>query len=300
MRRLDYQIPTEYEGKEVGWILRYVLRLSKTKVKRAKFAPNGLLLDGQAVRSNQPVTAGQLLQVSIPEQEDSAIVPTPGPVDIRYEDDWLLVAEKPAGLSVHPGPGHYTDTLGNYLTWHYQQQGQPFVLRLVNRLDKGTSGLLVAAKSAAVQEALMRQLHTERFRRQYLAICQGNPPEREGTVDLPIGKRPGTLNEYQVRPDGLEARTDYRVLERQGDRCLLSLTLHTGRTHQIRVHLAALGCPLAGDAIYGGSGPPGRPALHSCKVELFHPINGGLISVESPLPEDLRTFWAESTEKCYQ
>ncbi len=300
MRHLDYQIPPEYEGKEVGWILRYVLRLSKTKVKRAKFAPGGLLLDGQAVRSNQPVTAGQLLQVSIPEQEDSAIVPTPGSVDIRYEDDWLLVAEKPAGLSVHPGPGHYTDTLGNYLTWHYQQQGKPFVLRLVNRLDKGTSGLLVAAKSAAVQEALMDQLHTEHFRRQYLAICQGQPPEQEGTIDLPLGKRPGTLNEYQVRPDGLEARTDYRVLERQGDRCLLSLTLHTGRTHQIRVHLAALGCPLAGDALYGAGGPPGRQALHSCKVELLHPINSKLISVESRLPEDLRRLWAESAEKCWK
>ncbi|MCD7916929.1 MAG: RluA family pseudouridine synthase [Clostridiales bacterium] len=298
MRRLYYQIPPEYEGKEVGWILRHALRLSKTKVKRAKFAPGGLLLDGQAARSNRPVTAGQLLEVSIPEQEDSAIVPTPGPVNLRYEDDWLLVAEKPAGLSVHPGPGHYADTLGNYLTWHYQQQGQPFVLRLVNRLDKGTSGLLVAAKSAAVQEALMQQLHTERFRRQYLAICQGLPPEREGTIDLPLGKRPGALNEYQVRPDGLEARTDYRVLERRGDRCLLSLTLHTGRTHQIRVHLAALGCPLAGDALYGAGGPPGRPALHSCKVELLHPINGRLISVESPLPEDLRIFWAESSEKC--
>ncbi|MCC8098922.1 MAG: RluA family pseudouridine synthase [Clostridiales bacterium] len=296
MRHLDYQIPPDCEGKEVGWILRRILRLSKTKVKRAKFASGGLLLDGQAVRSNQTVRAGQLLQVSIPEQEDSTIVPTPGPVDIRYEDDWLLVVEKPAGLSVHPGPGHYTDTLGNYLTWHYQQQGKPFVLRLVNRLDKGTSGLLVAVKSAVVQEALMGQLHTDQFRRQYLAICQGEPPEREGVIDLPIGKRPGALNEYQVRPDGLEARTDYRVLEERNGRCLLSLTLHTGRTHQIRVHLSALGCPLAGDALYGTGGAPGHPALHSCKVELLHPITGNMISVESPLPEDLNAFWTAAAE----
>lgn len=293
MRRMELIIPPECAGKEVGWILRHVLHLSKTKVKRAKFAPGGLMLDGQAVRSNQPVTAGQMLQVAIPEQEESAIVPTPGPVDIRYEDEWLLVVEKPAGLSVHPGPGHYTDTLGNYLTWHYRQQGQPFVLRLVNRLDKGTSGLLVAAKSAAVQEALMRQLHTDQFRRQYLAISQGEPPEREGTIDLPIGKRPGTLNEYQVRPDGLRARTDYRVLEQRSNCCLLELTLHTGRTHQIRVHLAALGCPLAGDALYGRGGSPDRPALHSCKVELLHPMNGSQISVESPPPEDMSVFWKE-------
>ncbi|MCD8127063.1 MAG: RluA family pseudouridine synthase [Clostridiales bacterium] len=297
MRRMELIIPPECEGKEVGWILRRVLRLSKTKVKRAKFASGGLLLDGQPVRSNQTVRAGQLLQVSIPEQEDSStIVPTPGPVDIRYEDDWLLVVEKPAGLSVHPGPGHYTDTLGNYLTWHYRQQGKPFVLRLVNRLDKGTSGLLVAAKSAAVQEALMGQLHTDRFRRQYLAICQGEPPEREDVIDLPIGKRPGALNEYEVRPDGQGARTDYRVLEERNGRCLLSLTLHTGRTHQIRVHLAALGCSLAGDALYGRGSPPDRPALHSCKVELLHPISGNLISVESPLPEDLNAFWAVAAE----
>ncbi|MCC8064588.1 MAG: RluA family pseudouridine synthase, partial [Clostridiales bacterium] len=113
MRHLDYQIPPDCEGKEVGWILRRILRLSKTKVKRAKFSSGGLLLDGQAVRSNQTVRAGQLLQVSIPEQDDSTIVPTPGPVDIRYEDDWLLVVEKPAGLRVPPGPGRSAAALGS-------------------------------------------------------------------------------------------------------------------------------------------------------------------------------------------
>lgn len=267
------------------------LHLSKTKRKRAKFFPGGLLLDGRRVRTTERVTAGQRLSVTVPELEEGAVVPTEGPVSIVFEDAWLLAVEKPAGLAVHPGPGHYRDTLGNYLAWHCRSSGRPFVLRLVNRLDQGTSGLLLAAKSAEAHERLATLLHTRAFTRRYLAVCRGAPPREQGIVALPIGRRPGTLNVYEVRPDGLYAETEYHILERKGEHTLLSLTLHTGRTHQIRVHMAALGCPLAGDTVYGGGGAPGRPALHSCQIELCHPFTGMRLGLESPLPDDLANFW---------
>lgn len=291
MRRCEITLTSEENGWTVEQVMTRTLRLSKTKRKRAKFFPGGILLDGRSARTTERVMAGQRLTVTVPEREEGAVVPTEGEVAILYEDEWLLVADKPAGMSVHPGPGHYTDTLGNYLAWHYRSLGQPFVLRLVNRLDKGTSGLLVAAKSAEAHERLTALLHTGGFVRRYLAVCQGGPPEMEGTVTLPIGKRPNTLNEYEVRPDGLPAETSYRVLEQKGEHTLLSLTLHTGRTHQIRVHMAALGCPLAGDAVYGSGGAPGRPALHSCLIELCHPFTGKPLRWESALPRELAAFW---------
>jgi 23S rRNA pseudouridine1911/1915/1917 synthase len=284
MRRLVLTVPEALDGCTVEQLMRRGLRLSKTKQKRAKFHPGGLLLDGQPVRSTAVARAGQQLTVTLPEREGSDILPVAGEVEILYEDSWLLVVNKPAGMSVHPGPGHYADTLGNRLAWRYQDEA--FVLRLVNRLDKGTSGLLLAAKSAEAHEALMGLLHTDRFVRSYLALCEGAPPEEAGTVTLPIGKRAGTLNEYEVRPDGLPSQTDYRILERQAEGCLLSLTLHTGRTHQIRVHMAALGCPLLGDPVYGHGGPPGHPALHSYQVQLTHPFTGEALVWRCPPPPD--------------
>lgn len=294
MSRDTHTVTPPEDGLTVEQLLRRVLRLSKTKQKRAKFAPDGLLLDGVRVRSTDRVRAGQVLAVHVPELEAGGTVPTEGALDLLYEDEWYLVVNKPAGLSVHPGPGHYADTLGNRLAWHAAERGEPFVLRLVNRLDKGTSGLLVAAKSAGAQEALAKALHTGAFSREYRAITEGLPPEEAGEITLPIGKVPGTLNVYRPAPDGLPARTHYRVLETRGGRALLALTLDTGRTHQIRVHLAALGCPLAGDGVYGSGGEPGRPALHSCKVSFEHPFTGARVECSAPLPEDLRALWTGS------
>lgn len=291
MSRYTHLVSPSEDGLTAEQLLRRVLRLSKTKQKRAKFAPDGLLLDGVRVRSTDRVHAGQLLSVHVPELETGATVPTEGALALLYEDAWYLVVNKPAGLPVHPGPGHYADTLGNRLAWYAAQRGEPFVLRLVNRLDRGTSGLLVAAKSAAAQEALAKQLHTGAFRREYRAITVGVPPAETGEITLPIGRVPGTLNVYRPAPDGLAARTHYRVLETRGERALLALTLDTGRTHQIRVHLAALGCPLAGDAVYGSGGEPGRPALHSCRLSFTHPFTGARVERSAPIPEDLQTLW---------
>ena len=291
MRSYEVNVDADLSGVTVEQVLRRVLHLSKTQVKRAKFQPDGLLLDGARVNSSCQVRSGQTLQVRIPERETSQVVPTPGTVRILFEDPWLAVVDKPAGLPVHPGRGHYGDTLGNHLVWHYRQQGITLVPRFVSRLDRGTSGLLILAKSAESQERLQKLLHTPAYQRHYLAICQGSPPQKTGVITWPIGTRPGALNTYQVSDSGRTAETCFRVLERGEAYSLIALTLKTGRTHQIRVHLSALGCPLAGDPLYGGGGELERPALHACRIVLRHPFTHQDLQIASPIPEELEHFW---------
>lgn len=286
MRVFETQITPELEGCTVEQVMRRVLRLSATRIKRAKFTPDGIRLDGKRVFTDQPVRPGQHLEVRLPDRSTLVLDQTPGAVDILYEDDWLLVINKPAGLPVHPGPGHYADTLGNRLSWFLAQRGEQMPFRPVNRLDKGTSGLMLAAKSAQAHEILQGLLHTESFVREYLALTRRPPEPPTGTIDAPIGPVPGALNRYRVDPTGKPARTDYEMLEYKAEGTLLRLKLRTGRTHQIRVHLAALGCPLLGDMEYGGEPVLDRPALHSWRVQLNHPFTGESLQWTAPLPED--------------
>ena len=268
--------------------LRKLLGLSPTRIKRAKFLPDGILLDGERVFTNAVVHSGQLITVNLPELEENCLLPTEGAVDVVYEDRWLLCVNKPAGLAVHPGPGHYADTLGNRLTWLLRQRGEDLVFRPVNRLDIGTSGLMLIAKSAEAHERLQAMLHTSDFCRQYLAVTTRPPQPEQGRVDAPIGPVDGALNLYYVTQNGKPAQTDYQVVGKYPGGCLLQLQLHTGRTHQIRVHMAHLGCPLLGDKDYGGQARLSRPALHSWMIRLKHPFTGERLCWQAQLPEDMR------------
>lgn len=288
MRRFEAIVPGEFDGKTVEVVLRRVLGLSPTRIKRTKFLPDGILLDGQRAFTNQIVRQGQLIMVNLPELEENCLLPTEGEVKVVYEDRWLLCVDKPAGLAVHPGPGHYADTLGNRLSWLFQQRGEPFVFRPVNRLDVGTSGLMLVAKSAEAHERLQALLHTDSFRREYLALTTAKPQSEQGRVDAPIGGVEGELNQYYVTLNGKPAITDYALVSEGNGVYLLRLLLHTGRTHQIRVHMAHIGCPLLGDSTYGGQSGFGRPALHSHSIRLWHPYLEEWLELEAPLPEDMR------------
>ena len=289
-RRLDWVVPPECEGTRVDTLLKKHMLLSGTVVRRIKWLEDGILVDGVRVNTRFIPKAGQTISVRLSDPERlSGVVAAPGPLDIVYEDEDLIVLNKPAGLSVHPGPGHYSDTLGNFLVHYYESSGQEADFHPVHRLDRGTSGLLVVAKHPYAQELLKEQLHSPSFRRVYLAVCEGTPEPAAGVVDAPLGPVEGSLMEQQVRPDGKPARTHYEVLETDGIRSLLRLELETGRTHQIRVHMAHLGHPLTGDFLYGTEDHAliSRTALHSYQLSFRHPVTCEALTFTQPLPEDM-------------
>lgn len=289
-RRLELAITPELAGIKVDTLLRKRLGLSGTVIRRVKWLEDGILVDGVRVHTDFPPAAGQVLSVRLSDpRRNSGIVPAPGLLDIVYEDEDVIVLNKAPGVSVHPGPGHFDDTLGNFLVEYYEKTEQEADFHPVHRLDRGTSGLIAAAKHPHAQEALKNQLHTERFKRVYLAVCQGVPDPPAGAVDAPLGPKPGSLMEQMVRPDGKRARTHYKTLEARNGRALLRLELDTGRTHQIRVHMAHIGCPLTGDFLYGTEDRAliPRPALHSAELSFRHPLTGKALEFQSPLPEDM-------------
>jgi 23S rRNA pseudouridine1911/1915/1917 synthase len=229
----------------------------------------------------------------LPPDPPSDLEPVEHPLDLLFEDEHLLVINKPALVPVHPGPGHHNDSLGNYLTWHYQIQGENHLYRPVNRLDRSTSGLMCVAKHAYAQERLKQQLHTQQFRRLYLAVCDGVITPEYGCIRAPIGRMAGSVLKRQVCADSAQAVTHYRRLRTDRVRSLVLLELETGRTHQIRVHLSHLGFPVTGDFLYGTEQPHliNHTALHSCYLSFRHPVTGQHLAYYAPLPEDLRTLF---------
>ena len=286
MPELTHLITAAEEGRLLRRIALSTLKMSQTQFKRAKFQ-GALLLDGKPVHANERVRAGQFLAVRLPKESRPRIEPYPLPLSVPYSDEGLFVIDKPAPLpSVPSRQGGFT--LENAL---YSHLGCPadFVYHPVNRLDKGTSGLMVAALTPHVQQRLQAALHTEDFLREYLAVCEGAPRSQEGVIRQPIAKAAGASIRRRVTEQGKPAVTHYRVLEQARGRSLLSLLLETGRTHQIRVHLAWLGCPVVGDFLYGREDEalPGRFALHSHRLTFISPVTGEQVRAESPLPKEL-------------
>ena len=301
-RRLELVVAAEDAGVRVDTLLGKRLGLSGTVIRRIKWLDDGILADGMRVNTRFKPAPGQVLSVRLSEPERrSGVVAARGDVDIVYEDEDIAVVNKPAGLSVHPGPGHWDDTLGNFLVDYYERTGQEADFHPVHRLDRGTSGLLVCAKHPHAQEKLKEQLHTGAFRRVYLAVCEGVPQPASGVVDAPLGAKEGSLMEQCVRPDGKSARTRYETVTTSDCHALLRLELDTGRTHQIRVHMAYLGHPLVGDFLYGTQSPEwmGRTALHSHRLWLCHPITGQSMEFVSPLPEDMAGLFQPGTFDAY-
>ena len=213
-------------------------------------------------------------------------LPSLKPLQVVYEDEWLLVVDKPAPLPTLPSFRQEGETLKNRVYTHLNCP-DPFVYRPVNRLDKGTSGLMCIAKDGHTHQLLQRLLHTPKYVRVYLALCQGTFPQAVGVIDAPIARGEGIKR--RVDPLGQRAVTGYEVLQSNEEISLVKLQLFTGRTHQIRVHVSSLGCPVVGDYLYGQPHPllPGRFALHACQLALPHPVSGDMLRFESPLPETL-------------
>lgn len=295
-RRLTLAVTPALAGRTVDALLRGTLGLSGTVIRRIKCLEEGITLDGARVFTSAVAREGQVLAAVVGDPGRRSGIPSvAGPLDIVYEDEDMVVANKAPGMPSHPGPGHWDDTLGNHLLAHYDGQGESATdFHPVHRLDKGTSGLMVVAKHPHAQEVLKGQLHTPTFRRIYLAVCEGVPAPAAGVVDAPIGRVDGSLIAREVRHDGQSARTHYEVLEARRGRALLRLELDTGRTHQIRVHMAHLGHPLTGDFLYGTETPAliPRPALHSFALSLRHPVTGETLTFSAPLSTDIARLLA--------
>ena len=248
---------------------------------------NGLLVNGAPVHANYVLREGDAVEVRL-EEDGAVVVPDPTPVDVVWEDEDLLIIDKPAPLACQCSPKQTAMTLENRLAHRYPEM--PF--RPLNRLDKGTGGLMAAAKNAHAAQLLQKQLHTDAFIREYLAVVEGSM-DGAGTIDAPIAKAPeATVRRIVDFENGVRAVSHYQVVQPGTEYSLVRLRLETGRTHQLRVHLAHMGHPIAGDFLYGREDPrlPGRFALHSTYIRLTHPITGEVVEQTSPLPEALKAL----------
>ncbi len=244
--------------------------------------------------SSRRVRAAQLLSVTlIPTQESLAFCPQAMALDVLFEDAHLLVVNKPPGLVVHPAPGHWSGTLLNGLLAHHAAAATLPRAGIVHRLDKDTSGVMMVGKSLPAVTALVRAIASRHVNRQYLALAHGAGLDDEQSVEQPIGRDPHVRVRMAVVPGGKPARTDVRCLATQGAHSALLCKLHSGRTHQIRVHLASLGHALVADSVYGGKPALGmqRQALHAARLALDHPITGEPMQFDAPAPEDFKQAW---------
>ena len=294
---LNYTVSLEEEKAlypvSVRAFLRQKCGFSHGLWRRLKW--NGtLLVNGVEVRATTAVVRnGDVVTCRMEEQ--SSLVATPMPLDIRYEDEYMLILNKPAGILVHPTGGDYANTLGNGLLHYYRQTGQAIDFHPVHRLDRNTTGLVLVAKQPQLQHTLTQGSGGKFFHRSYVAVIEGEMPSLEGTIDLPIARHPDSIIQRICSSDGQTAVTHYRTLARRGGMSLLWLQLETGRTHQIRVHLAAMGHPLLGDDLYGGDmSLIQRQALHAMHLEVANPLTGEEISLYADVPQDMMAVFEEA------
>lgn len=280
-------------GRRVKYFVRGDMGVSYGQFNALKVR-DGLRVNGEAVHANFQLRPGDVVEALLEDGPGKAVEPEEGPVNVVYEDEDVLILDKPAPLACQCSPKQPAGTLENRLAFRYRDRPD-FIFRPLNRLDRGTSGLMAAALNAHAAQRLQRQLHTELFLREYLAVVDGRMAG-EGVIDAPIAKEDAATVRRVIDPvNGKPALTRYRVIESGERHSLARLRLETGRTHQIRVHLSSLGHPVAGDFLYGAEDPrlPGRFALHSTYIRFLHPVTGEVVEAESPLPEALRRLLEE-------
>lgn len=281
-RKLQYAITNEYSSKRVLDFLKH-LGFSHRLITKLKQTPDGILLNGEHIRTIDTMIEGDVLEINLPtDKKESISIPVEMPLDIIYEDDDILVLNKPAMLAVHESHNHLGDTLSNAVAFHLKKEGKPSVFRAVGRLDKGTSGLMVCALNRYAASRL-----SGKIKKQYLAIATGIY-EGEGTIDAPIYRPDPILTVRTVDERGERAITHWKALKSDGENTLLRVKLETGRTHQIRVHFASLGTPLVGDTMYGT--PDERishQALHCCECRFIHPVKNEEMHFFCNMPDDM-------------
>ncbi len=291
---LSVAVPPAARGERLDRFLAAAeLGLSRAALQRL-ISDGRVLLDGRLPRVAEPLKGGEAVTLEVPPAAPAELVAEDLPLTVVYQDDDVVIVDKPAGLVVHPAPGHPNGTLVNALLFHFPAMSVGGTLRpgIVHRLDQHTSGLLVVARNDQALAALQAQQAARLMTKRYLALVVGRPREDAGTIDAPIGRDPRDRLRMAVVSDGRPARTHFRLLEALADESLLELTLETGRTHQIRVHLRRINCPVVGDPLYGPRSANRfglkRQFLHAAELGFLHPRDGRPLHFSSPLPADLQ------------
>ncbi len=297
--RVSVTVPATDRPRRADVVVADAVGLSRSYVQRL-IEDGRLTAQGLPIKSNTLLEAGTSLELDIPDREVATIEAETVSLQVVYEDADVLIIDKPSGLVTHPSPGHNSGTLVNALLGRGGAEAYGTVAGedrpgIVHRLDRDTSGLIVVARNDRAQTALMAQLKARRVKKTYLALVQGQMPAENGRIEAPIGRDPRHYSHMAVLPSGKPSTTGYHVRERFAAWSLLEVDLQTGRTHQIRVHLASIGHPVAGDPVYATgaarSGPDGlaRLFLHSWRIEFTSPSGDRLIRAEAPLPDELET-----------
>jgi 23S rRNA pseudouridine1911/1915/1917 synthase len=297
-------VAAEDEGKMVRTVLERRLGVSRKLMSRLKLTEEGLTLNGERVYTSMRVTAGDRIELRMEQEQSDDILPQAMPLDIRFEDQYLLIVNKAAGIVVHPTHGHYTHTLANGIVHHWLERGEKVRFRPVHRLDQDTSGLVAVAKNPYIHQQLSEQMQNGTVDKSYVAFVHGVPPVAKGTVNAPIDRDPESPHIRIVTRSGYPSVTHYETeaVYGGGQAARVRLLLETGRTHQIRVHMQHIGCPLIGDKMYRdpvrdarentaqADEAAGRQALHAQELGLTHPATGERIVFKAPLPEDLQAL----------
>ena len=287
------ELVTDLPGERLDvFVTRMLPQLTRSRVQKL-IDDGAIVVTGQRAKAGLRLEPGQRVRVDVPAPVAAAVLPEPIALDVLYEDSDLLAVNKPPGMTVHPAPGHPSATLVNAILAHCDDlSGIGGVLRpgIVHRLDRDTSGVILVAKNDAAHQGLSRQLKERTIEKTYIALVEGTPKPAEGAIDAPIARDQRRRQRMTIIEGGREALTAYRVVERFDGVSLIEARPKTGRTHQIRVHLAAIGHPIVGDRVYGKASPlVARQFLHARRIAFTHPSTGERIDLEAPLTADLES-----------
>ena len=290
-----FKVTAEYDGKSVLYILQNTLGLSGGMIRHLKFLEDGITVGGERVTVRRVLKLGEELVLNTADAEaEKPIKPVELPLAIAYEDEDMVIPDKPAFMPTHPSHDHYEDTVANALAFRYKDDGDAFVFRPVNRLDRNTSGLLIIAKCRIAAAKLTRAMQEGRIRKKYVAILDGTLESDGGVIDTYMRRTAESIIVREVcdKCEGADrAITEYRVIYRSERYTVVEAEPKTGRTHQLRVHFAHLGAPIVGDDLYGDASEHiDRHALHSHSLTLVQPTSGEPLAVRAPLPEDMRAL----------
>lgn len=287
--KIVFTVDEKDEGLKLRYYLQRVQRLSGRLIKGAALSGR-IEINNKRVKLNHIVKSGESISINLVKKESQNVEPEKMDIEVVYEDDDLIVVNKRPGIVVHPTRSYPSGTLANGLMYYFKEKGEDCIVRLVSRLDMDTSGLIIVGKNQFAHMALARDMKTEEFEKSYIAVIHGKMEKSEGTIDLPIYRQEGEDIRRIIDERGQKSITHYKVIKDLKNDQLLKLTLETGRTHQIRVHLSYLGHPIYGDTLYGKEDDSmyiNRQALHAYRLKFPHPRGNKILELETDIPEDI-------------